>query len=497
MKRFISLVLISFLLMGTPVITHAEETNIQDKIIYNIMVDRFNNGTLVVGDEVDVDDPYAYNGGDIRGIIKKLDHIKDLGIHAIQLSPIMENAANGFHGYWITDMYEIEPLFGTKEDFEELIEEAHKRDIDVYMEFVMNYVSEDHPFVTDKDKKDWISEPSIEPTDASFWLEDVKQLNLDQDEVASYIEDVADYWMDEFAIDGFVLHAADQASPQFLNEFTAHMKEKSPEFVLLATLLDEEADMTPFVDNEGIDAVENYAVYEKLNDIFAQVNTPVSEIMEVWDEAVEEKSLLFVDTFNTPRFSYTTAEQSRSALTTWKLALTFMYTSPGTPVVIQGSELPMYGPTFLESQYLVPFNSSDPDLEEYYYRISALKGQFPVLQDGDFEQIIVEEGLSVFKRSNGEETMYIAINNDDTMREATITDDIGEGNQLHGLLSDMIVRKQDGGFTFEISRETAEVFIIEEDLGVNWVFILTIVAIPVIFAIFVFYVSKRGKTRNS
>lgn len=482
--------------MGPPGISHAEETDIQDKIIYDIMVDRFNNGTLVVEDEVDVDDPYAYNGGDIRGIIKKLDHIKSLGINAIQLSPIMENASNGFHGYWITDMYEIEPLFGTKEDFEELIEEAHKRNIDVYMEFVMNYVSEDHPMVTDTDKKDWVSEPDMKPTDASFWLEDVKQLNVDQTEVASYIEDVADFWMDEFEIDGFVLHAVDQSPLKFIEELTAHIKEKSPEFMLLATFLDEEADMAPFVDIEGIDAVENYAVYEKLNEVFAQVNTPMSEIMDVWDGEVEEKSLLFVDTFNTPRFSYTTAEQSRSALTTWKLALTFMYTSPGTPVVIQGSELPMYGPTFLESQYLVPFNSSDPDLEEFYHRISALKREFPVLKDGDFEQIIVEEGLSVFKRSNGEEKMYIAINNDDTMREATITDDIGEGNQLHGLFSDMIVRKKDDELTFEISRETAEVFIIEEDLGVNWTFILTILAIPIIFAMFVFYVSKRGKTRN-
>ncbi len=483
--------------MGTPVITHAEETNVQEKIIYDIVVDRFNNGTLQVGDEVDVDNPYTYNGGDIRGVIKKLDHINELGFNAIQLSSIMENADEGFHGYWITDMYEVEPLFGTKEDLQELVDEAHKRDIDIYMEFVFNYISEEHPIVMDDKKENWFTEPKAKQTDELFWLEEVKQLNVDEPEVASYITDVADFWMDEVDIDGFVLHAADQASPEFLDQFTAHVKEKSPNFFILANLLDEEADMKPLAEIEHIDAIQNYAMFHKMNDVFAQVNTPMADLMDGWDAEVEDKSILFVDTKDTPRFSYTTAEQSRSALTTWKLALTFMYTTPGTPTILQGSELPMYGPTFVESQYLVPFNSTDPDLEEFHHRISALKSEFPVLSDGDFEQIVVEEGLSVYKRSNDEDTMYIAINNDDTLREATITDDIGEGNQLHGLLDDMIVREQDGGYSFEISRETAEVFIIEEDTGINWLFISMIIAIPVIFALFIWYVSKRGKTRSA
>src|SRR5699024_1924660 len=316
-------------------------------------------------------------------------------------------------------------------------------------------------------------------------------------EVASYIVEVADFWMDEVDIDGFVLHAADQASPEFLDQFTTHVKEKSSDFFILANVLDEEADMEPLAEMEQIDAIQNYAMFHKMNDVFAQVNTPMDDLMDGWNEKVEDKSILFVDTKDTPRFSYTTAEQSRSALTTWKLALTFMYTTPGTPTILQGSELPMYGPTFVESQYLVPFNSTDPDLEEYHHRISALKKEFPVLSDGDFEQIVVEEGLSVYKRSNDEDTMYIAINNDDTLREATITDDIGEGNQLHGLLDDMIVREQDGGYSFEISRETAEVFIIEEDTGINWLFIGMIIAIPVMFALFIWYISKRGKTRSA
>lgn len=498
MKRVLSLLLISILFMGTPLITHAEETNVQEKIIYNMVIDRFNNGTLEVGEGVDVDDPYAYNGGDLRGIIKKLDQISELGFNAIHLSPLMENADNGFHGYWITDMYEVEPLFGTKEDLEELIEEAHKRDIDIYMEFVFNYVSSDHPIVNDSTKENWVKEVKAEQTDATFWLEDVKQLQLNEPDVQAEMMDVADYWMEEVDIDGFVLHAADQADPEFMEDFTAHVKDRSPEFVLIADILEEDAAIEPFIQNDAIDAVQNYKVYEKMNEVFAQVNRPMSDLDDVWNEAYEDKSLLFVDTKNTPRFSYVTAEQSRSALTTWKLALTYMYTMPGTPSLLQGSELPMYGPTFLESQYLVPFNSTDPDLEEFHDRISSLRNQLPVLQDGDYEQIVVEEGLSVFKRSNDKDTIYVVINNDDTMREASISEDIGEGNQLHGLMNDMIVRAdEDGDYTFEINREAAEIFVIEEDTGINWLFISPIVAVPIIFIGFILYVSKRKKTRSA
>ncbi len=496
MKRTISLLLISFLLMGIPLMTHAEETNIQERVIYDIVVDRFNNGSLAVGDEVRVDDPYAYHGGDIRGIIKKLDHIDALGFNTISLSPIMKNADDGFHGYWVTDMYEMEPLFGTIDDLHELVEEAHQKDIEVYVEFVMNYVSEDHPIVTDPTKVDWVGDVQADQTDATFWLERVKQLQLDHPDVRDYLFDVAEYWMSETNIDGFVLHAADQASLEFMEDFSAHVKELDPSFMILADVLEDDANIESLIENSYIDAVQNYLFYEKMNEVFAQVNTPVSRLYDEWNHDYEEKSLLFVDTKNTPRFSFTTAEQSRSALTTWKLALTFMYTAPGTPIVLQGSELPMYGPTHLESQYLVPFNSSDPDLEEFHHRISSLREEFPVLRDGAFEQIIVEDGMSVFKRYNDNETIYIAINNDEEMREVTITDNIGEEKQLHGLLSDMIVRENDGEYTFEIKRETAEVFIIEDDTGINWLFVSVIVGIPVVFFLFMVYIVRKGKTRS-
>ena len=81
--------------------------------------------------------------GDLQGIISKLDYLKQLGIGMIWLSPIYESTMKD-NGYDIVDYYKINPLFGTMDDFKELIEEAEKRDIKIVMDLVINHTSTDH-----------------------------------------------------------------------------------------------------------------------------------------------------------------------------------------------------------------------------------------------------------------------------------------------------------------------------------------------------------------
>src|SRR5699024_693393 len=147
-----------------------------------------------LSDQVRNDDPLAYHGGDLLGIIDKLDRIKELGFTAIIISPIQKNALDGYHGYWIEDFYEINHEFGTMDDLRQLIEEAHQRDLKVVMELVTNYVALSHPFVTDLNKQDWFTQNQIKQTPATAWLENVAVLDQDHQEVADYLIDVAKFW---------------------------------------------------------------------------------------------------------------------------------------------------------------------------------------------------------------------------------------------------------------------------------------------------------------
>src|SRR5699024_10649973 len=139
---------------------------------------------------------------------------------------------------------------------------------------------------------------------------------------------------------------------------------------------------------------------------------PISKLYDVRGKDANKRDLLYVDTINTPRFSNNFAEQGRNDLTTWKLALSYLYFTPGVPIIYQGSEVPMYGPGFPENQYIVDFTSANPDLEKVFKQMAAVRKQFATLKEGDFEQVTTEEGFSLFKRTLDNETIYVGINND-------------------------------------------------------------------------------------
>ncbi len=481
MKRFVTLLFVIPILLYSflPVTVQAENSAaLSEEIIYDILIDRFNNGSQASSDQVDIDDPLTYNGGDIKGVTMKLDSLKEHGFTAISLSPIMENASKGYHGYWIEDFYTIEEEFGTKEDLEELIEEAHKRDIKIILELVTNYAAKSSTLVTEH--PDWFTENTVDPIDATKWLENVDVFDQSKTEVQDYLLDVAEFWMDETDIDGFKLHAADQASPEFLERLTKQIKESDPNFYILATSLQGNTDIDQLYKNENIDAIADETMYQALNDVLIKPDKPISALFDIREEA-SNRDLLFVDTINTPRFSNNFAEQGRNAITTWRLALGYLYFTPGVPIIYQGSEVPMYGPGYPENQYIVDFTSANPDLEKVFEQMSAVREQFPALTKGDFEQLAVEEGFSLFKRTLDNESIYVAINNDSHSRTVTISG-IDTDMQLKGLLQDDTIRaNEDGEFLIGMERESVEVFIIQPNVGFNWGFIAFVAGVFIVF----------------
>jgi len=489
-----SLLLLSY--FSTTKVAAQSNNSIQGEIIYDILVDRFNNGNQKNSDQVDVDDPFTYNGGDIEGITMMLSDIKDLGFTTISLSSVWENAPKGYHGYWIDDFYEIEEQFGTIDDLKVLIEEAHKRDMKVIVELVTNYIADSHPFVTDETKHTWFKENETEPIPATEWMNNTIQLDQSNGEVHDYLLDVATHWMDELDIDGYKLHAVDQMHEDFLEDLTKTIKEKDPEFYVIASSLQGSLNVEELVNNKNIDAIENNEMYEEFNKVLTNADEPISSIYNTWENSIGEKSLLFTDNKNVARFSNDFADQGRNAATTWSLALANLYFLPGVPIVYQGSEVPMYGPGFPENQYFVDFFSADPDIEELFTHFAAMRKEFPALVHGEIEQLAINEGLSLFKRSDGEEDIYVAINNDSESRVVKI-DSIGSDLQLRGLIHDDTVREdKEGKFLIGMERESVEVFVVQPNSGFNWWFISFVLGVFAAFVIIVTIAGRKQKQQN-
>lgn len=497
-KIFVSV----FIFFGIAVISFpninyaANEQSIQEEIIYDILVDRFNNGRQAPSEQVDLDNPLTYHGGDIKGITLMLDMIEEHGFTMISLSPIMENASEGYHGYWIEDFYEVEEEFGTLEDLQELVEEAHERGIKVMLELVTNYAHESSPLVQDHEKQDWFKDVEASPIEATSWLDEVVQFDQEKEEVIDYLVDVANYWMEETNIDGYVLHATDQASETFINRLTEEIKAKDPTFYIVATSLQGD-NLEHYCANEQIDAIAHESLLKEIQEVFAHVDTPISQLYEKTTDLDCDKMMIFADNKNTARFSNVVADNGRNAVTSWTLALTYLYLSPGVPIVYQGSEVPMYGPGFPENQLMVDSISADPDLKKVYERISSTREMFPALVHGDFEQVATDEGLSLFKRTlDGEEAVYFAINNDSESRVIKLKDLTGD-IQLRGLFHDDTVRaNEDGEFAISLNRESAEVFIIQSNAGFNWFFISLVSGIMLLFILSIIFLSVKQRRRE-
>lgn len=499
MKKYLNAILATalFVFSISPVLAHAnEQSPINKELFYHIFIDRFNNGDQSLSEEVDINDELTYHGGDIVGVTKRLDSLKEMGFTTIILSPVMKNAKRGYHGYWIEDFFDVEQQFGSMESLNDLVKEAHGRDMKVVLEVVTNYVAKSHSLVSDSEKADWFIANDVEPIPATEWLNEVATFNQENEDVQQYLLDVIDFWMDETDVDGFKLHAADQASDEFLQTIATHIKEKDPRFYLLAGTLQGD----PFSDAKRniaeIDIFEDVNMYEIMNDVLTVADVPVTKLFEAWQQSSDHKSGLYVDNINTARFSNNFADMGRNSHTAWQLTLAFLYTAPGVPIIYQGSEIPMYGPGFPENQYIVDITAADQDLQKIFEKMGVIRENFDPLAYGDFEEIATNQGMSLFKRTYDNESLYIAINNDSESRNLAI-DELNDNLQLRGLLHDHTVREnKDGLFRIGIDRESVEIFIVQPNVGFNWLFIGFVVGVFIIFIGAIILLSKAQKKRQ-
>lgn len=468
---------------------------VQDEVMYNILVDRLNNGNPKLNEQIDIDDPLTYTGGDIIGITTKLDALAEHGFTTIVLSPIMENVDRGYHGYWIEDFFNVEEQFGDFKALENLVDQAHLREIKVILELPLNYVAKTSPLVSEAGKENWFKDVTVEPTDSTSWLREVYALDQTMEDVQAYLLEVAAFWMEKVEIDGYKLHAADQMAPEFLDKVTKQIKEANPDFYLLAGTLHPDTDTKDLYDYD-IDAIENWDLSNMMNETLTQVDKPISALHETWLELGSERDIIFLDNEMTARFSTNLHIGERNSITGWKIALAYMYMLPGVPMVYQGSEIPMYGQGFPENQQLVDFGTAVPDMETAFYEMAALRKNYAPFVDGDFEEIAVDGGMSLFRRETADKTIYVAINNDSESRLVKLTD-IDEKKQLRGMLYDDTVRiNNDGEFLVGITRESAEVYVLQENTGFNWGIIGFTIVVFTGFGVALFVLSRRQKERE-
>lgn len=500
-KTLITLILICFLLI-TVIPAHAETQRDgrlwQDETIYSIMVDRFFNANTNNDKEVNTLDPLAYNGGDFQGVIDKLDYLNEMGFTAIRLTSIFDNTAGGYHGYWVNDFYKPDEHFGSMKTFKKLVQEAHKREMKVVIDFVSNNVSLEHPWLKDSSKKNWFHEKQ-EMSDSkeqeeleNGWVNGLPDLNQDNPEVKEYLLDAAKWWINETDIDGYSLPEVNYVPVSFWSDFSKEVKSEKEDFFLLGiTSTNSVADPRKYVE-AGIDSLTDYQHSEDLRHVFAVTNQTFGPLNDSKVQKLEVQPQFFDNEF-TPRFTQDIVSNKHFPGARWKTALTYIYSTPGIPVVFYGSEIALNGGEIPDNRQPMNFRT-EKELIDYITKLGELRNQLPSLTRGSMEMIYEKDGMAVYKRVYQDETAIIAINNTSESQNITLNNEQIEGDkELRGLLNGDLVRSNGDQYDLIIDRDESEIYVLTKKSGINLPLVGSLVAVYILFTIFILKIRKRRK----
>jgi glycosidase len=336
--------------------------------------------------EIFIQSFYDSNGdgiGDINGVTKKLDHVKELGANAIWFMPIMPSPS--YHKYDVTDYKAIHPDYGTMEDFKKMLESAHKKDIKIVIDLIINHTSSEHPWFKESKKGrdnpyrdyyvwaqkdtivDFINKKTItldsdnirqwhDPGNGEdfyygFFIGGMPDLNFDNQKVREEIYEIGRFWLEDVGVDGFRLDAAKHIFPDdrpkdnhaFWKEFRAEMTKIKPDVYLVGEVYDMKEVVAPYL--PGLPALFNFDFHYTLLESYRKEDGMLlakkqKEVLDFYQNITEE----FIDaTFSSnhdqPRLLNSLDENPKKL----KQAITILMSMPGAPYLYYGEEIGMLG----------------------------------------------------------------------------------------------------------------------------------------------------------
>ena len=366
--------------------------------------------------------------GDFRGIIDHLDHIQDLGIDVIYMTPSFKS--NSCHKYDTIDYYEIDPSFGTKEELKELVQKAHDRGMKVVMDAVFNHTGKEFfafKDILEKGEKskylDWyyIDELPLKgkwgeiPNFLCFgYYGGMPKLNLKNPEVEKYITDIACYWIRECDIDGWRLDVGDEISHFFWKRFRRAIKAVKKDMLIIGEIWHYAGD---FLEGDEWDTVMNYPFYLNLIDLLADEKISVSQFVQnlgYLKGRLHKKCypLMWnlIESHDTARFLHLCKDNKKKQ----HLAAAFQLLLPGMPMIYYGDEYAMPGANDPDCRRGMYWDEEyqDKEMFEWYKRLLQVRKAHTCIVEGELAEAITrdEDETIVLIRKNGEETIALIFN---------------------------------------------------------------------------------------
>ena len=455
-----------------------------EDVLYLIMPDRFANGNqendIIKGmkeSTTDRNNLYARHGGDLQGIANHLTYISDLGATAIWLNPTQENdmKEGSYHGYTITDYYQIDRRFGTNQEFKELVKQAHSQGLKVVMDMIFNHCGNENYLFADKPSKEWFNFSS-NYVQTSFKTANVMDIHASNYErriatdgwfasvmpdfnqrnrhVARYLIQNSIWWIEYAGINGIRQDTHPYADFDFMSQWCKEVNEEYPYFNI--------------VGETWLNSNVQIAYWQKDSKIAAPKNSYLPTVMDfplqgLMNQAFDEETgewggglyrlydylsqdlvyanpmglLTFLDNHDTSRFA--SDKDKANNLTRYKQALAFMLTTRGIPQIYYGTEILMSGnkgngdgalrrdfPGGWKGDELNAFSEKGRTAlqnEAFNYTRKLLqwrKGNLAVTK-GNMKHFSIRQGVYVYQREYNGQSVVVFMNGTNSSQELELT----------------------------------------------------------------------------
>ncbi len=450
---------------------YREGVNVSDAI-YLLMPDRFANGDPSLDDQPgmleasDRENPSGRHGGDLQGVIDHIDHIADMGFTSIWLNPVLENdqPRYSYHGYAITDFYQVDARFGGNEAYLRLIEEAADRDMKIVKDLILNHCGHHHWWVDDLPTEGWlnqwegftrttyrmttITDPHGSQDDydrmVRGWFDtNMPDLNQENRLLARYLKQNSVWWIEYSGIQAIRMDTQPYADRFFMSDWARYIMHEYPYFMIIGEAWMGVPAMVSYYqggkdNHDGYDShfpsVFDFAIYDDIGQAFNEEQGWSTGMMRLYNTLAQD--FLYPDPYNlvifgsnhdTDRFFTRVGED----LDKLKMALTFLFTTRGIPQVYTGTEL-------LKSAYehdghgemrtnfpggwpgdpVNKFNREERTAEQnevvdHITDMLRIRRENPVIYEGWLLQYVPEDNIYVYFRYDEQDAVLVILNNND------------------------------------------------------------------------------------
>ncbi|MFY0673762.1 MAG: glycoside hydrolase family 13 protein [Bacteroidia bacterium] len=436
-------------------------------VIYLITPDRFANGnkgndnSKVMKERINRENPGGRHGGDIAGIDKNLDYIKDLGFSCVWINPLLENDMEEFsyHGYSTTDFYKVDPRYGSNKEYKKLVQNAHDRDMKVIMDMIANHCGSNHWWMNDLPMQDWINQwdeytqtshrkiTVVDPYasqrdkdvyEKGWFVKTMPDLNQANPYMSKYLIQNSIWWVEFLGLNGIRMDTYSYSDKDFLTEWTKAIMTEYPNFNIVGEEWFNKPTFVSYwqVDKENFDGYTSYlktlcdfpmkfTLVDALNneESFGEGLIEIYELLgHDYLYAHPENLLTFPDNHDISRI-YTALNEDYDL---YKMAIAFIATTRGIPMFYYGTEILMTNPGtedhgVIRSDFPGGWKGDEVsgfsgkgltkqqlDAQNYMRKLLKWRSTSEAVQNGSLMHFEVHEGVYVyFRYSESEKVMFL------------------------------------------------------------------------------------------